>query len=191
MKKVFVLYVLVLLTFSGTAQENEEIEVLFGKNTKVRGFIGPAIELTSVDGDFTGLMGLGGGVMLDNFFLGGCGFGLTDNYQLQQNVKFGYGGLLLGYTFMSNKTLHPSISALMGMGSVSSPDYLFEDDNVYVISPMVELEINFTRFLKVSIGGTYRFVGGISEDGAMTENYNNRDFSGPAGIISFRFGWFN
>jgi len=190
MKRVFVILLFAAIAITSIAQENDGIEVLFGQATKVRGFIGPVFELTSIADEFTGMAGVGGGVMLDNFFLGGCGVGLIDNTQITQDVQLSYGGLLLGYTFLSNKTLHPSISALMGMGSVSSPDYLFDDDNVFVLSPTIELEINFTRFLKVSVGASYRFVGAVSENGAMLENYNNRDFSGPAGIISFRFGWF-
>ncbi len=191
MKKACLFLSLVLLAITATAQENEDINVLFGRATKVRGFIGPAIELTSIADDFTGLIGLEGGVMLDNFFLGGFGVGLTDNSQLQQDVEFGYGGLFLGYRFLSSKVLHPTISAVMGMGSITSVEGFFPDDHIYVLAPIVELEINFTRFLKVSFGGSYRFVGDISDEGAGMENYNNTDFSGPAGIVSFRFGWFN
>jgi hypothetical protein len=190
MKKACILFSLVLLGIAATAQENEEINVLFGRTTKVRGFIGPAVELTSIANDFTCLIGVEGGVMLDNFFLGGFGIGLTDNSQLQQDVEFGYGGLFLGYRFLADKVFHPTVSAVMGMGSITSIEGFFPDDHIYVLAPIIELEINFTRFLKVSFGGSYRFVGGISDEGAGSD-YSNTDFSGPAGILSFRFGWFD
>ena len=190
MKKLLALCVIGFILFPSYAQESEEIDVLFGKNTKVRGFVGPVIELTSISGDFSGLLGVSGGVILDNFFIGGYGSGLTDQQQNEQDVQFGYGGLFLGYGFMTNRTFHPSVSLVMGMGTVTSlladP---FPDDNVYVLSPAIELEVNFTRFLKMSIGASYRIVGGISDDGAGSV-FNNSDFSGPAGIVSFRFGWF-
>jgi hypothetical protein len=191
MKKLLALFLLGMILFPALAQEDEEIDVLFGRNTKIRGFIGPVFELTSISGDFTGLIGVSGGVLLDNFYLGGYGVGLNDNMQNDKDVQFGYGGLLVGYGFMTNRTFHPSISMAMGMGTVTSlladP---FPDDNVYILSPIIELEINFTRFLKMSIGATYRIVGGISEEGAG-DFYNNSDFSGPAGIVSLRFGWFD
>lgn len=190
MKKACLLLTMILLAVTASAQENEGINVLFGKSTKVRGFIGPAIELTSIAEDFTGLLGVQGGVMLDNFFLGGYGVGLTDNSQLQENVEFGYGGLFLGYRFLADKVFHPSVSAVLGMGSINSADGFFPEDHIYVLAPIVELEINFTRFLKVSFGGSYRFVGGISDEGAGMD-FSNPDFSGPAGIVSFRFGWFD
>ena len=190
MKKACSLLLLVLLALSVTAQEDEEINVLFGRSTKVRGFIGPTLELTSIAKDFTGLMGVQGGVMLDNFFLGGYGVGLTDNSQIQEDVEFGYGGLFLGYRFLADKVFHPSVSAVMGMGSINSVEDFFPEDHIYVIAPIVELEINFTRFLKVSFGGSYRFVVGISDEGAGSE-FSSNDFSGPAGIVSFRFGWFD
>jgi hypothetical protein len=191
MKKILTLFLLGMFLLPALAQEDEGIKVLFGRDTKVRGFIGPVFELTEISGDFTGLAGVSGGVLLDNFYLGGYGAGLNENTQNDKEVKFSYGGLLVGYGFMTDRTFHPSLSLAMGMGTVSSlladP---FPDDNVYVLSPIIELEVNFTRFLKMSIGATYRMVGGISDEGAG-DSFSNSDFSGPSGIIALRFGWFD
>ncbi|UCG27033.1 MAG: hypothetical protein JSV24_08650 [Bacteroidales bacterium] len=191
MKKAFLILFVMTIGLSGLAQEEDELQTLFGKNTKVRGFFGPTLELTALSGEFSAMLGAGGGILLDDFFLGGYGVGLTNTSTLQEEVDFGYGGLFVGYTFLSNKPFHPGISALFGLGSVSSSDNVFDDDNVFVITPAVELEVNLARFMKASIGATYRFVGGISDSGAKLAGYTNQDFSGPAGIISLRFGWFD
>ena len=191
MKKVFLIPMILAMGLSVLAQEEDELQTLFGRSTKVRGFFGPTLELTTLSGEFSAMLGAGGGILLDDFFLGGYGVGLTNNSVMQEEIEFGYGGLLVGYSFLANKPVHPGVSVLLGLGTVTSPDSFFEDDNVWVITPTIEMEVNLARFMKASIGATYRFVGGISDSGAEQQGYSNQDFSGPAGIISLRFGWFD
>ena len=70
---------------------------------------------TQIDGDITHMMGGGGGILLDEIYLGGYGIGSTTKIQSKLSnydngeMEFGHGGFILGYTFMGKKAIHPSI----------------------------------------------------------------------------------
>ncbi len=191
MKKIIVFFLSICFTASVSCQD-EEIQTLFGNGTRISGFGGPFMSFTMINGEFAHMMGGGGGVLLGNFFLGGYGEGLTnyiEDIEGGDKIEFGHGGFLTGYSFLGVKPLHPTFSLQVGWGNISLQDPegwdVYYNDNIFVVNPTIELEMNFTKFFRLSVGGHYRLVTGVDAS-VLT----NQDMSGPGVFLGFKFGWF-
>ena len=183
------LTILLLLSITALKAQDNGIQTLFGSGTRISGFGGPIMSFTSINGEFAHMMGGGGAVLLGDFFIGGYGEGLTNAIVAGGNrISFGHGGFWTGYSFMADRALHPCVSTQIGWGNISQHDegyYHLSNDNVFVLNPAIELEMNFTKFFRLGIGAHYRFVSGVN-----TSTLTNEDFSGPGAFLSFKFGWF-
>lgn len=196
MKKI-VFPLLFVFLFIGLKAQDDNFETLSTRG-KVSGFGGPIMSFTQIDKDFVHLMGGGGGIIINDFFLGGYGVGKTNEIYYKDNVAnvmlFGHGGLWFGYTFFGNKAIHPVIHTQMGWGKITQyqkgwqsaviiPEPLSVDE-VFVLSPTAEIELNFSRFFRLGGGVNYNFV--YNTDGA----YSFEDFAKPGFFVSFKFGYF-
>jgi len=191
MKKLLFITISLIICLSLAAQD-DEIQTLFGQGTKITGFGGPFMSFSTMNGEFAHMMGGGGGVILNGFFFGGYGLGLTnyiENVAGGNEIEFGHGGFWTGFTLFGSKAIHPAISTQIGWGGISLKDTdgwdIYYNDNVFVLNPAVELEMNFTKFFRLSVGGNYRFVAGVDSPGL-----SNQDMSGPGVFLGFKFGWF-
>ena len=218
MKKIVLFVIATVLCYVAIAQEGDEFQTIF-KNFKissVRGFGGPSMSFSTIDGQFVHFMGGGGAVILnDKFFFGGFGSGTTNlvnakdyytgtpevNRYEDFRVEMDYGGFWLGYIFGGKNPIHPIIHLQTGWGNVHlSEDVIDNNDfpfgysgssttiyssGIFVLNPVVEMEMNITKFLRLGIGANYRLVYGLDLNG-----YANNDFAGPGGFLSFKFGWF-
>jgi len=73
-------------------------------------------------------------------------------------------------------------------------------DQVFVLTPQIEVEANLARWLKVNVGVGYRIVTGINRnytaynnDGSLIgkkQVYKSSDFNSPQANVTFIFGWF-
>jgi hypothetical protein len=193
MKKIALFITSLLMSITLFSQEQDhEIQTLFGSGVRISGFGGPFMSFTVANGEFAHMMGGGGGILLDNFFFGGYGEGLTnyiENMPGGDQIKFGHGGFWTGYSFLGVKPVHPAVSCQIGWGGISLTDNLEQatnnNDNIFVITPTVECEMNFVSFFRLSIGANYRFVTGVN-----TYNLTNWDMSGPGVFLAFKFGMF-
>jgi hypothetical protein len=187
MKRIILFSLILIASTAIIAQEDDEFETIFGQDTQFSGFGGPWMNFTTLNGEFAHMMGGGGGVLLNSsFYFGGYGYGLTNQINYQgDKLDFGYGGLMTGYIFNSNEALHPMIGFQMGWGDISMKDTELSDQ-VYVLNPIVELEMNLTQYFKIGVGAGYRYVSGVDNIGTLA----NSDFSGFSGRLSFYFGWF-
>lgn len=158
---------------------------------RISGFGGPTISYTNLNGEYAVLTGGGGGIAINNFFLGGYGEGLSNtmNENPSNNVsiyEFGHGGFWLGYEFMRERMIHPVLSTRAGWGRVKG--YQNGDrfsKSIFVVVPTLSAEINFTRFFKVNVGVEYR-----QTLGADYNSLNNSHLSGVGVYTNFVFGWF-
>lgn len=178
------------------AQDEGEFHTISRNKVRVSGFGGPMMSFTMIGDDFAHMMGGGGGIIINNFFFGGYGMGKTNELiyknedQNQHVMEFGHGGFWAGYTMLYNKAIHPVIHTQVGWGAISKKQKnndaaeATDIDQVFVISPTAELEINFSRFFKLGGGITYSFV--YNTDGPYTFS----DFNKPGVFLSFKFGWF-
>jgi hypothetical protein len=194
MHKKFSFFALLLLTLPVFAQQEEQI--LF-QNARVRGgFGGPIFSWSHTNGKTGYGAGGGGGVVLDQFFIGLFGMGETfDNPVIgEPQLAIGYGGLWLGVTTPSHKLVHAYISAKLAGGAVGVTDFEDDwdyDDNwediTFVAIPEVGVELNVARWMRLSGSVGYRFVDGFEGWGS----YGKKDLNAPVYNLTLRFGWFS
>jgi opacity protein-like surface antigen len=191
MKKLILLVFCSFLGLSVFAQH----ETLFNRARVVGAFGAPIVEFGLNDQINTSVGG-GGGIVIDNFFLGGYGLGSIDFEALIENddieqLEIGHGGFWLGYAFRPDKLVHLYSSARIGWGAVNvqlnDNNVRFSDlDKIFVVTPEIGVELNITGWFRLGATAGYRWVDGTNE----SLGYTDDDFSGGIGTLHFRFGWF-
>lgn len=199
MKKIFLLLLFMSTVGFIIAQEENDsnIETIFKKPSKVRGYIGSLNNVTTLNGETAYMNGVNvAGIFNDQFIFGfyklnleNSIFSNTDNY-IGTKMNFDHKGLWIGYIFMPNRKVHFNANVQAGKGFLEIYDSILdswlEDDFVFVVMPSIEAEFNITKFLRIGMGANYRFAMDVNE----FNNYNNNDFSDFGGFVSFKFGWF-
>lgn len=208
---------------ASSAQEDKEPKYLLTGNdgqVHISGFGAPIVGFSSVDGNFAVYTGGGGAVLFNQtFYAGGYGMGLSTQHTRDElflmnssdepveyydlYTHFGHGGFWLGYIHESYKAVHFGVSTKLGWGSVSltEQDYTIDkwdnvvNDNVFVLNPQVEVELNLFKWFKFNGGIGYQFVAGLDKtyrdvNGKRLEFFDEADFSQPMVNISFLFGGF-
>jgi len=214
MKKI-VLALLVLITAQQAWAQDAHMETLFtnkksgNKKVSVGGYGAVVGKLTPMNDKLGVLTGIEGGVLLNHkIMLGAAGYGLANNIaaphptipnERKEYLQFWYTGLMGEYIFNSGKLVHWSAGALLGGGGVGRREGKWhdrwDDDNegdgwydgsgFFVAEPFVGVEVNLTSFLRVSAGGSYRFV-----QGSNTPGISDSDLSGPAFKFAIKAGKF-
>ena len=176
---------------------DDEFRTIFdGENLKIGAFGGPMMTFSTINGEFSHMMGGGGGIIVGGFYFGGYGMGLTNNINNpndpNEHIEFGHGGLMTGFAIKGNHAVHPVINTLIGWGNVSLKDnnisvgsFNTKEDGVFVFEPSLQVEMNFTKFFRVDVGCGYRLVSSLE-----LENFTNDDFSGISASLTLKFGWF-
>ena len=192
MRQVLILAFFCLLTIVGLQAQHE---TLFNKARVVGGFGAPIFEWSLGNTTNTSVGG-GGGIVIENFFIGGYGLGSVDFDALIEvgevdNMELGHGGFWLGYTISPYKVVHLYSSARIGWGALNVD---FRDggvryadlDKVFVMTPELGVELNVTRWFRVAGGVGYRWVNGVAE----TPEIKSDDFNDAVASLTLRFGWF-
>ncbi|MEM7107181.1 MAG: hypothetical protein AAF519_03060 [Bacteroidota bacterium] len=204
MKKVVVL----LIFFSNLGivnAQDDRIKTIFSRKSEIRGFGSFDVKVTDFNEDKALFLGGHGGVILNKkWIFGGGGYGLTtsNTFELEgtnQELELfgGYGGIMLGYIIAPTEVIHVSFPVLLGAGGIEMAEEgapivngersILERSAFFVVEPSVEIEINMTRFMRLAIGGGYRFIQGADLDvGDITDE----DLSSWAVGVSFKFGKF-
>jgi hypothetical protein len=199
-RKTVILFIMACLFYTAKAQDDEYQTIGSKSDIHFSGFGGPMMSFTQIDGDFVHMMGGGGGIIINDFFFGGYGMGKTNELYYKDDITrtnvmvFGHGGFWFGYTPFGNKAIHPSFHTQIGWGSILEQQKDWQNqtieplplstDQVFVICPTAELELNFSRFFKLGGGFTYSLV--YNTDGP----YTFCDFAKPGFFVSFKFGYF-
>jgi hypothetical protein len=187
---------LIFIAINITAQENDNFQTVFSSGIhRISGFGGPIYNYTTVNGDFTLMTGGGGGVLLNDFFLGGYGMANTTGINCKINgidkeLSFTHGGIWIGYSHHAKRAIHPAFFLQTGWGKIKVPSSRGSstydiNDRIFVINPEIEVEINIARFFRISLGANYRIVGGLDSN-----SLNFTQASGPGVNLMFKFGWF-
>lgn len=219
-----------ILSAGNTMAQDQEMKYLFqGKdgNVSISGFGGVFNEFSGFDNDFAFSMG-GGAAMLisQRIYFGGYGMGVTTRHMRSFSgatsngtllypsdelyARFGHGGFWLGYIHNPKKAIHWGVNAKLGWGAVSLTDKTYKDyndswnnlmyDNVFVITPEVNMGLNLLKWMRVNVGVGYRVVTGVDEtymakDGqgglVKTQYFDSNAFNSVTGNITLAFGWFN
>jgi hypothetical protein len=81
---------------------------------------------------------------------------------------YGYGGLVLGGIIRPYKSVHLSITSLVGDGTANeyiikengSKGTTFNSPGFFVIEPNLDVEANFSKYLRLKMGLTYKHIFG-------------------------------
>ena len=200
--------VAMLFLFAASTTLAQEEETLLGGGLESGGYGAPVVKFTTIKGEFGVMVGGYGGWLINHvFMIGGGGFGLVTSHApesagsfygipLDGRMEFGYGGGILEYIFSPMSMVHSSVTVLVGAGSVSygmhgydSWDmwngYTQQRDQVFVLEPSLNVELNVTSFFRVNAGASYRYVSGVSMYGLK-----NADLSGASINVALKFGAF-
>ena len=138
---------------------------------------------------------------------------LLNDVSVNRKAAFAHGGLMFGAVFNPTNPIHFGFTIRIGAGGVSLiNDYMKDmqsnhrydyDDYPYVaplfvMHPQLDLEMNFTNWMKFRISGGYQSVSSASltynelENGQIVtrELLNTSMFSTPTVSMGFIFGWF-
>jgi hypothetical protein len=197
MKRAIFFGLIATAAFTLTGQDREYRTIFDNQDLRISGMGGPFMQFTTVAGEFGHMMGGGGAVLINDFFIGGYGLGLTNaipdfvNDHTNDRLSLGHGGFWIGYSLFGEKPIHLAISSLIGWGEFGIMQYdayyPFIRDKIFVLAPTVEAEINLTRYLRIGVGATYNLYSMVDEE---RHNYTWQDLSSPGGFLSFKFGWF-
>lgn len=197
MKKATFLAIILAVSMNTFSQDREFQTVFDNQDLRISGLGGPFMQFTSVAGEFAFMMGGGGAVLLDDFFIGGYGLGLTNsipdyvNQNSDDRLSLGHGGFWLGYALFGEKPFHVTFSTLIGWGEFGVMEYggyyPYIRDKIFVLAPTIEAELNLTRYFRIGLGATYNLYTMVDEN---MHGYTGTDISSPGGFLSFKFGWF-
>ncbi len=196
MKQTILWSALVLLSSLAWSQDERQ-ETLFGKARFVGGFGAPFFEF-GLGSDPRHSAGLGGGVIVDDFFFGAYGMAgldlgeVFDDPDQVEQLDIAHGGLWMGYAYAARKVVHPYASMRLGWGAVNirfdDPTQSYESvDKIFVFTPELGAEFNLTRWWRLVGTAGYRVVSGVEEE----TGFRNNDFRGWIATITLRFGNFS
>lgn len=190
----------------------------------VSGFGAYIIGFSNTGGNFAVYNGGGGAVLLNQtVYFGGYGMGLSSRHNMgsltmvesngeiatYENLysQFGHGGFWIGYIHQSYKPVHFGASTKLGWGSLSMSNDILDNnydefqyyhlalDNVFVITPQIEVEMNLLKWFKINASAGYQIVTGVDKTyvnpaGQQVKYFNSKDFTQPMFNLSFVFGGF-
>lgn len=212
---MFAVVFVIVFSFSVSAQEESEFKTIFGNVNSSGGYGAPELKFSNVNQKNSLLMGgKGGWIIGHRFVLGGGGYGLVTNntFPYTENVggmdstrdyrvDMGYGGLMLEYIVMPQSAVHLTVPVLIGAGGASlayriSDEPTFQPDDwtnwqytessaFFFIEPGVGLELNMTRFFRLDLGVSYRYIAGTS-----LERLTDSDLSDFSLNLALKFGKF-
>jgi hypothetical protein len=186
---------MVIIIFSiGWTQE----ETLVGKNADNGGYGGLVWKLTSIKGNSASIAGARGGWIINHTFaIGGGGYSTISDIKAEVlnedneplYIILDYGGLELEYIHNSNRLIHWTFHTLLGGGGVRliehDSDHEIESNNLFVIEPSLDIDLNIINWFRLGMGVSYRLVAGLDSD-----IVDNSDVSGVNGLLVLKFGKF-
>ena len=172
-------------------EEKQEEQTLFKSGIDSGGFGALSFRFTEVADQFATFAGARGGWIINHqFVIGGGGYGLATEICLDdrrdcflRELEFGYGGFEFSYIGLWDRVAHYTVHVLIGGGGVTL--FNFATDGVFVAEPVVNLELNVTKWFRINFGGGYRIVAGADVGGL-----DNSDLSSLFGNLEFKFGSF-
>ncbi len=208
------LIILMILSFSfvafsqtdeDSARQSDEIKTIFRNDVSHGGYIGITCNYSQIDNkDAIAVGGRIGWIIDHHFTIGFAGYGFVNDVYIDDvfesevfNLGGGYGGLLLEPIIAPKFPIHLSFPIIIGAGGVNFLDHktrMWDEDNdrngeetdvFFVVEPGIELELNMVKFMRIAIGGSYRFTDAIDLKGV------DKDIlKGFSGGITLKFGKF-
>lgn len=190
----------VTLVSAGLAwgQQGPATETLLSGDVDHGGYGGPSVTYSRMlKSDVLLVGGRGAWLVNHHFALGGGVHGLiptrpafnlgTGSYDL----RLGYTGLWLEYTFAPHRRIHSSVGLLVGGGWLNRRGRTWDGEDplgfdlLFCAEPTVMGEVNVTRFFRMGLAFSYRHLGGVDLEGLKSS-----DLSAFAGTLQLKFGSF-
>lgn len=182
--------------------ENEDINTVFKRHKRDGFYFSWSNGYTPIDNKHGVYTSARMSWIMDHWFafgLVGTGFiGNIDNLDnsfingntINNSLAGGYGGFVLEPILFPKKPIHISFPIILGAGAAGVIDDIYSSsgtygDVFYVAEPGVELEMNFTRWLRIGLYGTYRYTSELNIDNIASDAL--RSYS--AGV-TFKIGLF-
>lgn len=157
--------------------KSEPTRTFLGGTFTNSGFGGPAVKFSRFNNQLAIMTGGRGAATINNkYTIGGGGYGIasaitlpSENADTTRYFKMGYGGLELGYVFLSSGKLSFGTNVLLAAGAAFTPskpqsalETSFGDEFKFlsVIEPSIYAELALNRFMKLHAGVSYRYVNG-------------------------------
>jgi len=127
-------------------------------------------KLAKVDGTTAFIAGGKSSVpVIDNFYVGGAGYGIGDEDPFKHAVTATYGALIAGYTFFPSHLVHLNLEGLYGNGE-------FVNENSASIFNLSELNLNMlfnlSKSIKLALALGHREVQGGQNLNIEDDNVN-------------------
>ncbi len=151
-------------------------------------------------------------VFKHNLHIGLAGYGLvnsinsinTDENDKQLYYQSGYGGLFLEPAILENIILNISFPVLLGAGGIAESRFkgvideledfdnfdiegndFYNSDLFWVVEPGVAVNLNVSRWMKITAGMSYRYTHGLE----LPQTSSNL-LNGINGNVGLKLGWF-
>jgi hypothetical protein len=174
MKKYFltaaVLILLTQLVCYSQTKENSGIESLFSDNFSVEHVTRPGMQMSQIQNQMAGMIGLSSGIYIDkSLYLGLSAYANITHTKINMGVF----GVEIEQFYNPEKVAHIGYNIFAGIGAVKdyhSKNNLFDNflnifgTYYYFVQPSLKLEINFTSTAKFDIGVGYRFAAELDEN---------------------------
>ena len=184
-KHLLILFVLMMvIPFSAFSEE----KTLVGDGFDNGGYGGPVVKFMSLSGDLAVVVGGRGGWIINHtFVIGGGGYGLASDIEIDGNdLNLDYGGFELEYIWRSDSLLHFTIHMGIGGGKVEMIDPVYVQDKFFYLEPTFNLELNLLKWLRINTGVGYLWVDNIQGMPGLSTS----DVRSVTGTILLKFGWF-
>lgn len=194
MKKIALTLVVIVIALNGFTQQiiridepfkREEIQTVFKKDKRDGFYLSGSIGYSPINNTDGLITASRFGWILDHWFafgVSGTGFVnnigeldyyYTDDLRNEVFLAGGYGGFFIEPILAPMKPVHVSFPIIIGGGALArfnDYDYYninFSDDLFFVVEPGIELEINFTKWMRIAAFATYRYTSDISIENVM------------------------
>lgn len=117
------------------------------------------------------------------FYIGGLHYDAAYNQNGSTAFNMRVNNLLLGFTPMSYRPIHPVISVALGNGRLTQETSEVRD-RVFVVQPQAGIEFNVTRWCHIDAQVGYRFV-----SDTQFLNLSDSNLSGVYGQVNLKFGY--
>jgi len=187
-------------------QQNQEIQTLFGAGKGNGFYIGLSTGYSQINDDDAWDAGCRVAWIANHgLAIGFAGIGFaTQPYHdaiaanLYHNYAGGYGGFLIEPIVMPRAPVHISFPIIIGAGGIVyssftnyhdnyGSSYYYADDvqAFFIVEPGIEAEINAVKWIRLAIGGSYRFTQRVDLEGA-----NDNPLEGFRLGFAIKFGKF-
>jgi hypothetical protein len=187
-------------------QDNDNIKTLFGNQRIVHGGYGAlTFGYSEINNLNAASFGGRGAWIIGHWFaigIGGTGFINDITYNaaedLYTNLTGGYGGLVMEPILLPWFPVHVSLPVLIGAGGIANvtsvgtgnnyepPAYVDDAASFFIIEPGAELELNFIKHFRLSLGVSYRFTDEI----ILRTVPVSYPLNGWTGTLTLKFGKF-